>query len=214
MNSLCRAIANRVAGKIDRAALCSVVPDLTPALSRGLTQRFGVRPRLLTADLDHGLAIGYWRPRELGADRLAAALGARAKFPRQGVIVVDCGTATTITALRGDGMLLGGAIIPGWSLWPKALAAATAQLPLVSPRRPIAALGRSPREGILSGSYFGQAGAIRELVRRVRTEAFGRARALVVGTGGSASLFVREELFDLWEPNLILYGLYAFISAT
>jgi type III pantothenate kinase len=207
-----RRIAARARGEFGAVAVCSVVPRLTRPIVRELTRHFGLTPRVLTTTAPHGLKIGYRRPRELGTDRLAAALGAREKFPRRNVIVVDCGTATTVTALRRDGALLGGAILPGLALWPAMLAARTAQLPRVPLRRPAAALGRSPPEGIASGIFFGHGGAIRELIGRIRREAFGRGSVVVVGTGGHAPLFAHEGFFTAVEPALILHGLRAFIS--
>jgi len=207
-----RAVAARAGGPAAGAFLCSVVPSLTPAVARELKRAIGRGPEILTAASPHGLEIGYRRPGQLGTDRLAAALGARRRFAGRNVIVVDCGTATTVTALGRGGRLLGGAILPGLALWPEMLAARTAKLPRVPVRRPAAAVGRSPPEGIASGVYFGHAGAIRELVRRIRAEAFGREPVLVVGTGGHAPLLAKEGLFAVLEPNLILYGLRAFGS--
>jgi type III pantothenate kinase len=169
---------------------------------------------LLTAGGSHGLRIGYRDPKQLGTDRLAAALGARAEFPRKNVIVVDCGTATTITALGRGGVILGGAILPGIGLWPDILAARTAQLPRIAPHRPRSALGRSTEEGLRSGIFHGHAGAIREVVARVRAEAFGRASAKVVGTGGHAALFARENLFGALKPDLVLQGLWAYFKGS
>ena len=208
-----RLVARRVLGPIDRAALCSVVPTLTAPISRHIQRTFGIAPEILTADAPHGLKIDYRRPRELGTDRLAAALGARVLYPKMNVIVVDCGTATTVTALRRDGVLAGGAIFPGLSLWADLLAVRTAQLPRIALRRPRAAVGRSPREAMASGLYHGHAGAIRELIQRVHAEAFGRQKAVVIGTGGHASRFAREKLFTVLAPDLILTGLRAFAAS-
>ena len=208
-----RLVARRVRGPIDRAALCSVVPALTASVARHIKQTFGIVPQILTADAPHGLMIGYRRPRELGADRLAAALGAQVLFPKMNVIVVDCGTATTVTALRRDGILAGGAIFPGLSLWAEMLASRTAQLPRIALPQSVAAVGRSSREAIASGLYHGHAGAIRELIQRVQAEAFGRQKAVVIGTGGHAPRFAREKLFTVLAPNLILTGLRAFAAS-
>jgi type III pantothenate kinase len=207
-----RLVARRVRGRIDRATLCSVVPALTAPIARHIQRTLGIAPQILTADAPHGLKIGYRRPRELGTDRLAAALGARVLFPKSNVIVVDCGTATTITALRRDGVLAGGAIFPGLSLWADLLAARTAQLPRIALPQSVAAVGRSPREAIASGLYHGHAGAIRELIQRVHVEAFGRQKAIVIGTGGHAPRFAREKLFTVLAPDLILTGLRAFAA--
>ena len=208
-----RLVARRVRGPIDRAAFCSVVPALTAPIARHVKRTFGVAPQILTADAPHGLKIDYRRPRELGSDRLAAALGARVLFPKSNVIVVDCGTATTVTALRRDGVLAGGAIFPGLSLWADLLAARTAQLPRIALPPSVAAVGRSPREAIASGLYHGHAGAIRELIQRIHVEAFGRQKAVVIGTGGHAPRFAREKLFTVLAPDLILTGLRAFAAS-
>jgi type III pantothenate kinase len=203
-------LSRLVVGTIDAVALSSVVPRLTAQVSRLVRRIWHCTPFVLTADQPHGLEIGYRHPRELGTDRLAAALGAATLFPRRDVLVVDCGTATTVTALSRDGCILGGAILPGVSLWSEMLASRTAQLPRASASRPRSALGRSPQEAIASGIYFGHLGAIRETVQRVRAEAFGRRRALVIGTGGHADRFAREKLFNHLVPGLVLTGLDAF----
>lgn len=206
-------LPRRVGRSLDAVALCSVVPALTPRALSLIRRTWKLNADVLTADAPHGLTIRYRRPRELGTDRLAAAIGARALFPRRDLIVVDCGTATTVTALRRDGVLLGGLIFPGATLWADLLATRTAQLPHVQPTRRVAAIGRSPREGIASGIFFGQLGAIRETVEQVRREAFGKRAALVIGTGGHAPWFSREKLFTHAEPELILRGLCAFATA-
>lgn len=197
------------AGKdgIDAAALCSVVPALTAGAVREVRARLGRPPLVLRAGRFRGLKIAYRRPAELGADRLAAALGARARFPGRDVIVVDCGTAVTVTALRRDGVLLGGAILPGAALWTEALARGTAQLPRVAPGRVRSALGRSPAEAIAAGAHFGQNGAVRGLIARIRAEAFPRSRPVVVATGGGAGRFAGAGLFRATAPALVLEGL-------
>ncbi len=203
-----------IRGKIDRAVLCSVVPALTRGIMDDIKKHCGVVPHVLTADAPHGLKIGYTQPLALGTDRLAAALGARALFPGRHVIVVDCGTATTVTAVHRDGIVLGGAIFPGLALWPEMLAARTAQLPRVALRRPSTALGRSPSAGIAAGVYHGHVGAIRELVTRVKAEAFPRASVVIVGTGGHAARFTKDKIFNVIEPALVLRGLRAFAGST
>jgi type III pantothenate kinase len=203
-------LPQHVRGTIDRAALCSVVPAETPDALRFIRRTWNLDTQLLTSDAPHGLTLGYRQPRQLGSDRIAAAVGARALYPDRNVIVVDCGTATTVTALSADGTLVGGAILPGLALWPEMLALRTAQLPRIKLRRPRVALGRSTEDGIASGVFFGHIGAIRETVARVQAEAFGRAKCTVVGTGGHALRFSREKLFTATEPTLILRGLREF----
>lgn len=205
-----RPVARELRGAFDVVAVCSVVPRRTGILLRAVRRHTGLVPRLLEAASPHGLKIGYQRPAELGTDRLAAAVGAQSLYPRQNVIVVDSGTATTVTALDWRGTLLGGAILPGLALGAASLATGTAQLPRVAPVRPARALGRGTRGGIESGVFFGHVGAIREVVQRIRAEAFGRGKVVVLGTGGNAPLLGRENLFTRLEPDLILFGLRDF----
>ncbi len=211
---IARQVAPRLQGRFDAAALCSVIPAHTEAIALALTEATGCAPALLTAR-PSGLRIAYRRPSELGHDRLACALGARTHFPKRDVVVVDCGTATTVTAVSRDGTLQGGAILPGLSLWAEMLAHRTAQLPkMVLDGRAPSALGRSTRDGLRAGIILGHVGAIRELTQRIAREAFGaRVRPIIVGTGGHAHRFAREKLFTVVEPELILTGLNAFAEA-
>lgn len=199
-------------GSMDRVALCSVVPAATASVGRAVARYCGVHPQVLTSASRHGLGIAYREPGRLGTDRLACALGARTLFPRRHVIVVDCGTATTITALHRNGTILGGAILPGIGLWPAMLSARTAQLPAVSIQPPRRAIGRTPEESLRSGIHHGHAGAIREVIARVRTEAFGRAAVSVIGTGGHARRFADSGIFATLQPDLILIGLNTFAA--
>src|SRR5262245_17947432 len=88
-------VAARLPATADTAVMCSVVPRQNARLLTNVRRTFAIEPRLLTAASPHGLRIGYRRPAELGTDRLACALGARALFPGRHAIVVDFGTATT-----------------------------------------------------------------------------------------------------------------------
>ena len=202
-------IARYAPAHVDRVVICSVVPPLTPDVQRFVRRTWQVEPQLLTFDAPHGLQLGYRQPRQLGVDRIAAALGARVAFPKQNVLIVDCGTASTITALRRDAVLLGGAILPGLAMGPEILALRTAQLPRVTVTRPRSALGRSTTDAIASGVFFGHVGALREVISRLRAEAF-QGKCVVVGTGGHAARFAREKLFTTIQPELILRGLHEF----
>ena len=208
-----RVLATKVRGNIDRVALCSVVPELTLPVCAGVKLALGVAPLVLHAESDHGLTIGYKRPGELGADRVAAALGAHSTYPGRDLIVVDFGTATTVTAVTAEGAVVGGAILPGYGLWAQMLAVRTAQLPKVNAAVPRQALGRTPREAIAAGLHYGHAGAVRELVERISREVFGQKHPLVLATGGNAARFERENVFAELAPDLILLGLHAFAYA-
>ncbi len=208
-----RRILAALKGRFDFAAVASVVPTATPVVLTETAKAIGFSPRLLTGPAQHTLKIGYKEPGALGSDRVAAALGAHWLYPHQSALVVDCGTATTVTALSKDGHVLGGAILPGVTLWSETLVQRTAQLPRTIPAISRKLVGRSPAEGIVAGIHFGHVGAIREITTRMRREAFGRGKAIVIGTGGHAAQFTLESVFDLIEPDLVLQGLCQFAQS-
>ena len=193
--------------EISRVAICCVVPDLLYSLRACCQKYFGLDPLVLRPGIRTGLKIAYRDPKEVGADRIADAVGAVTMFPDRNLIVADFGTATTICAITRDKEFLGGNIIPGVRLSMEALEERTAQLPAVEILPPRTALGRSTVESIQSGLYWSNVGMVRELIGRITVEEFSDEAPVVIGTGGFAQLFNREELFDHVVPDLILAGL-------
>ena len=193
--------------EITQIVLCCVVPDLMYSLRSCCQKYFGVEPLVLRPGSKTGLKIRYRDPRQVGADRIADALGAIKLFPDQNLIVVDFGTATTLCAISKDKEFLGGNIVPGIRLSMEALEAGTAQLPPVEILRPDEVLGRSTVESIQAGLYWANVGMIRELVNQVTRDVFRGERPRLIGTGGFSHLFDREDIFDEVVPDLILMGL-------
>ena len=154
-----------------------------------------------------GLKIAYKDPKEVGADRIADAMGAIKLYPDRNLIVVDFGTATTVCAISRDRVFLGGNIIPGVRLAMDALEEKTAQLPTVEILPVKSAIGRSTVESIQNGLYWSNVGMVKELVTRMTAEAFPDEKPFVIGTGGFAHLFDNQGIFDAVVPDLILEGL-------
>ena len=188
-------------------AICCVVPDLLYSLRACCQKYFSLEPLVLRPGIKTGLKIQYRDPREVGADRIADAVGATIMFPGKNLIVADFGTATTLCAITRKKEFLGGNIVPGVRLAMEALEERTAQLPAVEIIPPRNALGRSTIESIQSGLYWSNVGMVRELISRIIAEEFEDDPPLVIGTGGFAQLFIREKLFDRVVPDLILEGL-------
>jgi type III pantothenate kinase len=148
-----------------------------------------------------GVRSCYENPQQLGADRWAALIGARAA--QGGACLVVCaGTATTVDRLDADGVFAGGLILPGLDLMRAALARNTAQLPLAE--GVFCAQPRNTMDAIVSGCLQAQLGAVERMFQEIADEA--DARCLL--TGGSARrlaahLKIPFQLMD----NLILDGL-------
>ncbi len=192
---------------IDEIMLCCVVPDLIYSIRACCQKYFSLEPLVLRPGVKTGLKILYRECKEVGADRIADAIGAVKLFPNRNLIVADFGTATTLCAITKNKEFLGGNIIPGLKLAMDALEAKTAQLPSVEIVPPKSGIGRSTVESIQAGLYWSNVGMVRELVQRITDEVFLDDRPLVIGTGGFAQLFHREKLFDHVVSDLILTGL-------
>jgi type III pantothenate kinase len=153
-----------------------------------------------------GLRNGYRDPQQLGCDRFASAIGARALYPDQPLMIVTCGTATTIDCVSAEGVFTGGMILPGLGTMAASLASKTAQLPHVPQAVEIAQpFADNTSDAIVSGCINAQAGAIERAMALYRAR-HPQARCLLSGGAAvmiSPHLSVPHEKVD----NLVLIGL-------
>ena len=188
------------------AAIANVVPSNDFSLRALCRDHFGVEPLVVgDADVRLGIELLTDAPEEVGADRIANAVGA---FAAHGgpLIVIDFGTATTLDVVDGEGNYCGGAIAPSAAHSVDALHRAAAQLPRIDVRRPPAVIGTATVQTMQSGVYWGYVGLIEGLVRRIREE-FG-APMKVVATGGLAETFCEAtDAIDVQDPDVTLRGL-------
>jgi type III pantothenate kinase len=192
---------------ITRVAMCSVVPDAVHSLRNCFLKYFHVEPFLLQPGVKTGLKIRYRNPLEVGADKIANAIGAVSLYPRKDLVIVDFGTATTLCAVNAESEYLGGIITPGVQISMAALESRTARLPAVEIVKPAGVLGRSTVESIQSGLYFGTLATVRTLAEAIAAEQFAGRKPVIVATGGFGRLFQQENLFDAFVPELPLLGL-------
>jgi type III pantothenate kinase len=185
---------------------CSVVPDINHSLGNACRRYFGLEPFNLRAGVKTGLRIRTKNPSEVGADRIAGAVGAVARYPDEELVIIDFGTATTVEAVSAERDYLGGVILPGLLISMHALVQNTAGLPKVEILRPERCCGRSTVECIQSGLYWGHLGMVRETRDRLAKECFADRRPVVVATGGFAGLFADSGLYDAVAPDLALEG--------
>lgn len=193
--------------RIKNIGICSVVPQIDYSLRSACVKYFATEPFLLQAGVKTGLNIKYRNPLEVGADRIANAIAATHLFPNKNIIVIDFGTATTFCVITAQKVYLGGAILPGVRLSVDALSKNTAKLPAVEIIKTESVVGRSTIESIQSGVYFGALGACRELIQKMNQESFADSKALILATGGFASLFDKQGLYDHLVPDLVLQGI-------
>jgi type III pantothenate kinase len=186
-------------------AICSSVPEATAQL-RKMTARWfpGLECVVLGPGTKSGMPIRYSNPKEVGADRIANAVGAFEQFGGPSV-VVDLGTATTFDAISADGEYLGGAISPGVAISLEALYAQAAALRAVELVEPRAVIGQSTEEAIQSGALFGFAAQVDGMCQRFEGVL---GPSTVIATGGLSALIVPyTSCVDHVEPWLTLHGL-------
>jgi type III pantothenate kinase len=193
---------------IHEVAVCSVVPEVDHSLRNCCRKYFERAPFMIQPGVKTGLKIKYYNPVEVGADRIANSVAATHIYPDRDLIIIDFGTATTFCAINAQKEYLGGTITAGVRISMDALVSNTAKLPSVAIVKTEKALGRATVESIQSGLFYGAMGAAREITARLTEECFGGKRPLVIGTGGLASLFTENQVFDIEVPDLVLKGLY------
>ena len=193
--------------KISKVAICSVVPSLDYSLRSAIIKYFSLTPFILQPGVKTGLQIKYKNPLEVGVDRIANAIAVSHLFPRKNVITVDLGSATSFEAISANGEFLGGAILPGLQMQMLALHKQTASLPPVQILKPSSCIGKSTMSNIQAGLFFGQQGAIKEIIAQITKEVFQNSPPFVVGTGGFANLYEDSQLFNSICPELVLIGL-------
>lgn len=192
-------------GELEGCILCSVVPVLSSALFTAVFKLSGITPIEVGPGIKTGLNIKIDNPAQLGADLVAGAVGALEKYPLP-CIIIDMGTATTMSVLDEKGAFLGGVIAAGVGLTLNALTSNTTLLPSIPIDAPKNAIGRNTVESMQSGLVLGTAAMIDGMVGRIEKEL--GSRCTVVATGGRANQIISHcDGQYILDENLLLDGL-------
>jgi type III pantothenate kinase len=191
---------------VDASIIASTVPQLVEQWTQVAERYLGHRMLVVGPAIKTGMPIRIDNPHEVGADRLVNAVAAYERVQNT-CIVVDFGTAITYDAVSAAGEYLGGIISPGAEISIDALAERAAKLPKVELVEPRSLIGKSTVDAIRSGIAYGFAGQVEGIVRRLRDELGGEAKA--IATGGLARVvvpFIRETIDEV-DDLLTLTGL-------
>ena len=191
---------------IEGIVIGSVVPVLTEALFKMSKKYFSTKTVVVNGRINWGIDVIVDNPAEVGADRIAAGLAAYEMFGGP-VIVVDFGTGTTFDYITEKGEYAGGVIAPGIGICIEALFSKAAKLSKTEYVQPPHVVGTNTTHSMQSGFYYGFAGQVDGILRKM-IEEIGRDDIKVVATGGLGRLVERESRYiDTVEPHLTLYGL-------
>jgi type III pantothenate kinase len=187
-------------------SLPAIASTVLPALRSPLTRWWPGLQLVSPADADWGFEVAVPDPAQIGTDRLAACAGAVALtgFP---VIVIDSGTAATLSVVDDRGRFVGGAILPGLQAGLQGLVQAAPRLPAPDLSGPVDSLGRTTVEAVRFGTVRGHAGALQAMIAAARQQV---GEAPAVATGGAMPLVASWIAgIDQVVPDLVLQGLAA-----
>ena len=190
---------------IEGSIMASVVPPLNAAISSAVKKILGYHPMLVGAGIKTGMNIIMDNPKTVGSDMIVDAVAAIREYPGP-IIIIDMGTATTMSVVDKSGNYIGGIIYPGLRVSLDSLSSKTAQLPSISLDIPKRVIGKNTIDCMRSGIMFGAAAMIDGMLDRVEEE-LGYSTT-VVATGGMSQFVVplcRRKI--TLDKDLLLKGL-------
>ena len=192
---------------LDGSIIASVVPSATSSLAEAMQRLTGRQSLIVGPGIKTGLNVKIDDPSALGADLVVGAVAVIECY-KTPAIVIDLGTATTITLVDEKHCFRGGAIFPGVRLGFSALTSAASLLPDISIEKPKRCIGTSTAECMRSGAILGTASMIDGMIDRMEEEL--GCSCAHIATGELAPAIVsccRHEI--LCDENLLLKGLWA-----
>jgi type III pantothenate kinase len=189
----------------DGGIISSVVPSVTNMVKAAIEKLIGKPPMVVGPGLKTGLKINLDNPAQLGCDRVADAVAAINSYPCP-LIIIDMGTATTISVVDEHKNFIGGMIMPGLRISAESLSSKTSQLPQISLDPPKRAIGRNTTDCMRSGIILGCASTIDGAIKHIENE-LGQT-CTVVSTGGHASIvtpFCKRQI--IVDDKLLLKGM-------
>lgn len=191
--------------RIEDCIVSSVVPSVGGAICNAVSLLCNIVPLELGPGVKTGLNIKIDNPAQLGADLVAGAVGAISEYTLP-CVVIDMGTASTISVIDRNGAYLGGVISAGVRLTLKALSENTAQLPSIDITAPKSVIGSNTVDCMQSGLIFGTASMLDGLLDRI-TDELGEMPTVVATGGLSREIIIHCKNDIIYNPNLLLDGL-------
>ena len=192
---------------IEGTIIASVVPQVLNSMRTAIQKLTGKVPLVVGPGLKTGLNILLENPGQTGADLVVADVAALREH-KPPLIIIDMGTATTMSVLDKNGAHIGGCIIPGVKISMDALTDRTALLPGLQLDQPKKAIGRSTIDAMRSGIMMGTACMLDGRVERMEAEL--GSKTTVIVTGGIAKFIVPMcKTPMIYDKDLIIKGLAA-----
>ncbi len=192
--------------EIEGAILSSVVPPLTNVMKMALEKLSIERTIVIGPGVKTGLNILTDQPAQVGSDMVAMAVAGMMQYEAP-MILVNFGTATTLSVINEKKQYIGGTILPGLSMAADSLSQDTAQLPKVSLEEPKKVIGKNTIDCMKSGLIYGTAASIDGMISRMEKE-LGKSVKTIVATGGNVKHILPHcERKMCLNETLLLEGL-------
>lgn len=191
--------------EIEDCIISSVVPSVGSNISRAVSKLCQIVPLMLGPGIKTGLNIKIDNPAQLGADLVAGAVGAIDAY-KMPCVVIDMGTASTISVLDKNGTFMGGVISAGVHLTLKALTENTALLSSIPIETPKSVIGTNTPECMQSGLVYGTAAMIDGILERITAE-LGESPTVVATGGLSKEIITHCKTNIIYNETLLLEGL-------
>lgn len=189
---------------IEGAIISSVVPEIDNTLREAFKKYLNIDPLFVGQGIKSGINIKLDNPKQLGADLLVGAVGATSKY-HEPVLIIDIGTAMTMTYVNEKKEFMGGAIMPGIHTAFSNLIDKASKLEDVSYEDVSNVVGHNTKDCIQSGMIFGWCSMIDGMIDRYKEEL---GEFEVVLTGGEARHLVKHLKHKvIYDDNLLMEGL-------
>lgn len=191
--------------EIEGAVISSVVPSITGVIKRAVKKLVNIEPLVVGPGVKTGLRILTDNPAQLGADLVVDAV-AGINCYKTPLIIIDMGTATTMSVIDKSENYLGTLIIPGMKTSLDALISGAAQLPKINLDPPKRVVGTNTSECIANGVLYFNASGIDGTIEKIEEEL--GEECTVVATGGLAGQVIplcKKEI--IYDDDLLLKGL-------
>lgn len=166
--------------EVEGGIIASCVPQVTNACRTALRKLSGKEPLVVGPGLKSGLDLKIENPALVGADLVVGCVAALRQY-QPPMIVVDMGTATSMTVLDETGAMVGGCICPGVQVSLDAMTSKTALLPGLQLDKPRRAIGKNTIECMRSGVMLGAASMLDGMVQRMEQELGSKVQVIITG---------------------------------
>ncbi|NAW50649.1 type III pantothenate kinase [Elizabethkingia argentiflava] len=169
---------------IEKVIIGSVVPQLTYDISKAIHKIHAKKPILVDRNTPAQIKA---KSKQMGTDIYANLVAAHMLYPERKKIILDFGTALTVSCIAENGETMGVIIAPGIITSLNSLIHQTAQLPEIELKRPKSILGLDTVSCMQSGMIYGFLGMVEGFIDRINEEV--NENCFVIATGGVSHIY-------------------------